>query len=664
MPTGDGRFGELRAATYGRGIWQVPLLTAIAPSVPAITLSPTSLTFASQQSGTASAAMLVTVTNTGSAALSVSSVVPTDDFTESDTCTTSPIAVGATCTVEVIFLPTAAGTRNGVLTVYGNVVGGQATAALTGTATFAATVVLTPSSLTFPATTVGATSAVQNITVANTGGTSATLQLPTVSGDFTLAANLCGSTLAPQTSCTLSIAFHPTVSGARTGTLTVVDSAGTQVAALTGSGTSPATDALSPLSLSFAAQQLTTASATQSVTLTNAGGVALTLISAQITTGDFTVVSGCGVSLAAQSSCTFAVAFLPRSLGTQSGTLTLSDQFRTQTVALAGLGVAPPGASLAPLGGLAFPATGLGLSAPAQTVTLTNNGGLPLTLAGMGVTGDFSIVPGTNTCTATLAPAAVCSLGVTFAPVSAGPRTGLLTLTDNAANSPQTLALGGTGVDFTLTVNGAATQTVASGTTATYALFLSSSTGVSGAVPFTCSGVPAHALCSVNPTPGALGGTSAVTVTVATGLTTATLSPPPVPWQRQLVWLAVLLPFGLLVRRRKAVALLVLIALAGCGTSRTEPAASSGGGAVATPHPERHLHPARLRLQRRSRPLRPAHPHRQVAMPELSAQNVSRKAPQMHANRTSCVFSSNKSLRDLTTCQATCPAQKPLAHAH
>ena len=28
MPTGDGRLGELRVATYGRGIWQIPLLTA------------------------------------------------------------------------------------------------------------------------------------------------------------------------------------------------------------------------------------------------------------------------------------------------------------------------------------------------------------------------------------------------------------------------------------------------------------------------------------------------------------------------------------------------------------------------------------------------------------------------------------------------------------
>jgi hypothetical protein len=53
MPTGDGRLGELRAATYGRGIWEIPLLTARTPVQPAMTLSPTSLSFAMQSVGSA-----------------------------------------------------------------------------------------------------------------------------------------------------------------------------------------------------------------------------------------------------------------------------------------------------------------------------------------------------------------------------------------------------------------------------------------------------------------------------------------------------------------------------------------------------------------------------------------------------------------------------------
>ncbi len=586
MPTGDGRTGELRAATYGRGIWQVPLVTAIAPAAPAMTLTPATLSFAAQAVGTASGAITVTVTNSGSAALTVSLVVASGDFSESDTCRAGPIAVGGTCSVQVVFAPVATGARAGVLTVYGNVAGGQATASLMGSGTAPATIVLTPATLSFPATTVGSTSTVQSITIANTGSTSATLQTPNVTGDFTLAANTCGSSLAAQTICTVSIAFTPTASRVRSGTFTLVDSAGTQVAALSGSGTAPATDALSPLALSFAAQQITTASATQSVTLTNAGDVALLSIAAQISAGDYTLISACGVSLAAHSSCTFAVAFVPRALGQQAGTLTVSDQFRAQTVALTGQGVAPPGVSLTPLGGLTFGPTGLGLSAPAQAVTLTNNGGLPLVIAGIGISGDFAIAPGGNSCPGTLAPGAVCTLQIVFAPTSIGPRAGTLTLTDNAANSPQMLALSGTGVDFSLAVNGSSSMTIASGQTANYGLLLSSASSVAGAVPFTCSGVPAHALCTVNPATGALGGTSSITVTVATGLAMASATPLDLPWDYSRgIWLAGLLPVLLLGRRRSRRGLLLLLLLAaGCGAPRTQPA-TGGGGIVATPTP-------------------------------------------------------------------------------
>ncbi|HEY5056413.1 MAG TPA: sialidase family protein, partial [Acidobacteriaceae bacterium] len=61
MATGDGRSGELRVSTYGRGIWEIPLLTAQGPAAAAITLNPASLTFAAQPIGTASAALTIVV---------------------------------------------------------------------------------------------------------------------------------------------------------------------------------------------------------------------------------------------------------------------------------------------------------------------------------------------------------------------------------------------------------------------------------------------------------------------------------------------------------------------------------------------------------------------------------------------------------------------------
>ena len=584
MPTGDGRTGEIRAATYGRGIWQIPLLTAATPAAPAIAINPSTVTYPAQQVGTASQPVTITVTNTGNAVLNLSSVLTTGDFAQTNTCTGLPVFQNATCSIQLTFLPTAAGSRTGLLTVYANVAGGQATATLSGTGTPAAAIVLTPTALTFPATNIGATSGPQTITISNTGGTIATLQTPVITNDFSISANSCGTTLSPSTGCTVSISFAPTVSGPRSGTFTISDSTGTHVASLTGTGTNPPTDTLTPLSLSFAAQQLGTSSLPQLVTLTNAGDVALTLISTQIAAGDYLAVSSCGTSLAPHSICAISVTYSPKTVGPQAGTLSISDQFRLKTVTLSGIGLAPPGVSISPTTGLIFGAIGVGLTTPSQTVTLTNNGGTPLAIASIVATGDFAILPGSNTCGASLAPTAVCTVQIIFTPTTSGPRTGTVTFSNNASNSPQTLAASGTGIDFALTSNGPASLTIASGQTATYALLLTSVVSLPANAAFTCSGVPAHSTCTVNPSPTALGGTTNISVTVATGLSSAAVQPSTLPWNRQLIWLALLLPIGIATGRRKSrwPALILLVAITGCSTGRLIPTSTVPGPTVFT----------------------------------------------------------------------------------
>lgn len=591
MSTGDGRFGELRAATYGRGIWEIPLLTAAYPAAPAMTLNLTSLTFSSQAIATASAAQSISVTNSGNAPLTVTQVVTSGDFNQTNTCIGTAIAAGATCTVMVKFLPTQTGTRTGVLTVYGNVVGGQATAALTGTGTTAATIILDPITLSFASTNVGATSVAQNITISNTGGVTATLGTASVTTGYAITANTCGPSLAPSVSCTVSVAFQPMASVTLTGSFSITDSIGTQTASLTGLGVLPATDGLAPLSLAFAAQQLNTASATQQVTLTNTGDSALLLIAAQIASGDFTVVNSCGNSLSGHSVCSLLVAYAPKSVGPESGVLIVSDQYRSQTVKLSGTGVAPPGVSLSPVSTVSFVATGVGLIAAPQTVTLTNNGGLPLTIGSIAVTGDFAIAAGSNTCGSSLAVSSQCTLQLVFAPSAAAARTGILTVTDNASSSPQSLQLTGIGVDFALTANGSTSQTVSAGTEAVYPLLLSSAAGVPGTVVFTCTSVPINATCVVNPSTSALGGTATITVTLATSV--ALLYTPQIHGGQRLTWLVCLLPVGLLglgrrrARQLRMVAMLCCIVLiAGCGASRLIPAVTSASPAnPVTPTP-------------------------------------------------------------------------------
>lgn len=427
----------LRVGTYGRGVWQVPLLSGA--TLASMSVAPTSLTFASQAEQTTSAAQTVTVTNTGTVTLVVSSVGATGDFGETDNCTGGNIAPNGTCQVQVTFAPTATGTRTGVLTVYANVPGGEQTVALTGTGVAPPQMVLEPTALSFGDQVINTTSAAQQLTISNTGSAPLSLTSETVTGNFAIQTNTCGSSLAVQTGCTLAITFTPTQSGPSNGTLTVVSAQGTQTVALSGTGENPATDTLTPLSLSFAPTEEFTSSAPQTVTLTNSGGVPLTGVQVQ-TNGDFTTVNGCNYTLNAQSSCTLTVTYTPHATGAESGAITVTDMLRTQTVALSGTGLAPPTDTLSALA-LTFPATIVGQSAPPQTITMTNSGDLALDKVAIQALG-----PGftsTNTCGGTLAAHSSCTITVNFTPQTAGNISGQLDVAD--ANRTQVVALGGSG---------------------------------------------------------------------------------------------------------------------------------------------------------------------------------------------------------------------------
>jgi hypothetical protein len=382
----------------------------------------------------------------------------------------------------------------------------------------------------------------------------------------------------------VAVAFVPTASGARSGTFTITDSAGTQTASLNGTGTSPATDALSPPILTFGAQQITTASAAQQVTLTNSGDLPLTLIAAQITSGDFTAVNACGNSLNPHSSCSINVAFAPKNVGTINGVLSVSDQYRTQAVVLSGFGVAPPGVSLAPFSTINFPATGVGATSPGQTVTLTNNGGVTLLVQSIAVAGDYVIVPGSNTCGSSVAVGTACTMQIAFAPTVGGPRSGTLTVTDNAGNSPQTLSLTGAGVDFTLSPNGGTSLTITNGQNAVYPLLLSSAANIPGTAVFTCSGNPANSTCNITPSSVALGSTTTVSVTVLTGVSPTTSSLRRLMDRHGAFWFAALMPLGLITLRRNRrswpgglLLLGLLVAATGCGAGRAIPFETGSG---------------------------------------------------------------------------------------
>ena len=94
---------------------------------------------------------------------------------------------------------------------------------------------------------------------------------------------------------------------------------------------------------------------------------------------------------------------------------------------------------------LSFGDGAVGSTSRAKTVTLKNTSASTLDISSITPSGDFAISE--NTCGATLAAKKSCKVGITFTPMAPGGRAGMLTFTDNAANSPQTVRLSGTGVE-------------------------------------------------------------------------------------------------------------------------------------------------------------------------------------------------------------------------
>ena len=100
---------------------------------PAIGISPSPVTFSGTSVNTTSPPNVVTFTNNHSSAVTISAVTASGDFSVAGNNCTSPLNPAATCQAGVYFRPTAAGARNGTLTVASNAPGAPHTATMSGT---------------------------------------------------------------------------------------------------------------------------------------------------------------------------------------------------------------------------------------------------------------------------------------------------------------------------------------------------------------------------------------------------------------------------------------------------------------------------------------------------------------------------------------------------
>jgi hypothetical protein len=216
----------------------------------AVTLSTTSLTFSGQLISTSSAAQSVTVTNSGTAPLTISSIAisgtNSGDFNLTNMCPLNPatLAVNANCQVNVTFNPAASGMRDASLTITDNATGSPQSVALAGTGK-ASAVTLSTTSLTFSGQLISTSSGAQSVTVTNSG--TAPLIISSIaisgtnSGDFAQT-NTCpasNSGLAAGANCTISVNFTPATTGNRSAVITIADnvSGSPQSVSLAGTGT-------------------------------------------------------------------------------------------------------------------------------------------------------------------------------------------------------------------------------------------------------------------------------------------------------------------------------------------------------------------------------------------------------------------------------------------
>ncbi len=190
--------------------------------VSVLTFSPPSLTFPDQLVGAGSTPQSVNVHNTGGAAVSVCSVAITGDFSETNSCL-GALAANGTCQIHVTFTPAARGVRSGLINVSTDDAGGPQSAAVSGNGILPVAVLSQPS-LTFTAQLIGTTSTVMSVGLSNTGLDPLSIASITATGDFSQS-NTCGSVVAPSSNCTINVTFAPTVTGNRSGAVTITDGA-------------------------------------------------------------------------------------------------------------------------------------------------------------------------------------------------------------------------------------------------------------------------------------------------------------------------------------------------------------------------------------------------------------------------------------------------------
>jgi len=340
---------------------------------PSASLSATSLSFGTIQTGTSSQPQTVTLTSNGGQALSVNSISlsgpDANQFQEMDTCQVpSVLQPTKFCSISITFVPTATGSLQATLTITDDAPDSPQSVQLSGTGEAppppAPAVTVTPNPVMFPTITQGSTSSPINVSVTNSGNATLNISSVVLSGnnvtDFSMT-NACNGPYAPNASCTITLTFTPLAAGQRSAILSISDDAQNSPQSVQVSGTATAIPPTSPAvslsstNVSFGVITQGTTTGLQTVTVTSSGGAALHIASVVLggaNSSEFSMNNGCTASsYAVNATCAIGVSFAPLGTGSRSATITLTDDASNSPQTINVGGNASPAITVAPAPG-------------------------------------------------------------------------------------------------------------------------------------------------------------------------------------------------------------------------------------------------------------------------------------------------------------------------
>jgi cytochrome c553 len=438
---------------------------------PIASLSGTSLAFPATVQAAQSAASTLTLSNTGTSALTVSAVslagANPADFLVTPTAgcgAGQSLAAASSCSYSVIFNPQAVGARSVTLNISHNAAGGLLSATFSGqgTAQPMPSISLDANQFSFGSIVNGTAAATKVLTVSNSGNALLNLSSLTLAGtdaaQFTKAGTCtAGSNIAAGGTCTVILGFAPNAIRTFSASLVISGNAtnGNPTVTLSGAGIAVPTPiaSIAPSAVAIGDVTVGVASGFQSVTLSNSGTAAMILGAWTVSDPAFRLASNtCTTSLAAGANCSVAVQVSSTSVGSKSGNLAITSNApgSPHTVALYANLVNLPTASpridrTAPI---AFADTTVGQTSVIASSIISNAGTAAFQIATMSLGAvnavDFSM-QGTCSVGLSIAAGASCRIDVVFSPTAVGVRASRLNVSTNTGTTLG-VDLGGKGI--------------------------------------------------------------------------------------------------------------------------------------------------------------------------------------------------------------------------